>query len=167
MNIVPVCWESWQSLLLWWGLEAVPRSHLWFQSVKSQLNPVFLSHILPLEFFLLNVWGCSPSMNWNRSFQDLRQMKQMSFGLLKVWVFTISLSFFLNHIISYHLLILNFLTVFEECLRFDHGYSSSSRVIKDLFQVLCSLSPSQRTTFLTFVTGSPRLPVQGKKTLWY
>mmetsp|Transcript_42589 Transcript_42589/g.59679 ORF Transcript_42589/g.59679 Transcript_42589/m.59679 type:complete len:216 (+) Transcript_42589:169-816(+) len=55
--------------------------------------------------------------------------------------------------------------VLEESIKCDRGYSTSSRVIKDLFEVLSSFDDKERTTFLTYVTGSSRLPIQGWKGL--
>lgn len=43
----------------------------------------------------------------------------------------------------------------------DHGYSSGSRVIADLFALLSEFDPAQQRRFLKFVTGSPTLPVGG------
>ncbi|GIY28323.1 e3 ubiquitin-protein ligase TRIP12 [Caerostris extrusa] len=54
---------------------------------------------------------------------------------------------------------------FVECVRTDHGYSLDSRAIKFLFQILCSYNQEQQRKFLQFLTGSPRLPVGGIKSL--
>ncbi|KAK3738539.1 hypothetical protein QZH41_012052, partial [Actinostola sp. cb2023] len=47
----------------------------------------------------------------------------------------------------------------------DHGYTHDSRAIKYLFEVLSSYDKSQQRLFLQFVTGSPRLPVGGFRSL--
>lgn len=43
----------------------------------------------------------------------------------------------------------------------DHGYTTESRQVLQLFQAMQELSDEERRHFLTFVTGSPRLPVGG------
>ncbi|XP_050045361.1 E3 ubiquitin-protein ligase TRIP12 isoform X2 [Dermacentor andersoni] len=52
-----------------------------------------------------------------------------------------------------------------ECCRPDHGYTHDSRAIKFLFEILSSYRPEEQRAFLQFVTGSPRLPVGGFKSL--
>lgn len=52
-----------------------------------------------------------------------------------------------------------------ECVRPDHGYTLESPTIKYLFEVLCSYNGEEQRKFLQFVTGSPRLPVGGLKSL--
>lgn len=52
-----------------------------------------------------------------------------------------------------------------ECCRLDHGYTADSRAIGFLFEVLSSYSPHEQRQFLQFITGSPRLPVGGFKSL--
>lgn len=52
-----------------------------------------------------------------------------------------------------------------ECCRSDHGYTHESRAIKFLFDILCSYDQQQQRQFLQFITGSPRLPVGGLKSL--
>jgi E3 ubiquitin-protein ligase TRIP12 len=48
-----------------------------------------------------------------------------------------------------------------EYLKFDHGYTRSSRAVGFLLEVICEFSDANLATFLKFVTGSPRLPVGG------
>jgi len=48
-----------------------------------------------------------------------------------------------------------------ESLKFDHGYTRSSRAVGFLLEVMCEFSEMDRRMFLKFVTGSPRLPVGG------
>ncbi|CAG0886044.1 unnamed protein product [Darwinula stevensoni] len=55
-------------------------------------------------------------------------------------------------------------TLVEAC-RPDHGYTHESRAIKWLFEILSSYSEEEKRRFLQFVTGSPRLPVGGFKSL--
>ncbi|XP_044144992.1 E3 ubiquitin-protein ligase TRIP12 isoform X2 [Bufo gargarizans] len=52
-----------------------------------------------------------------------------------------------------------------ECCRPDHGYTHDSRAVKFLFEILSSLDHEQQRLFLQFVTGSPRLPVGGFRSL--
>jgi E3 ubiquitin-protein ligase TRIP12 len=52
-----------------------------------------------------------------------------------------------------------------ECCHPDHGYTSESRSIKFLFEILSSYNSEEQRMFLQFVTGSPRLPVGGFKSL--
>jgi len=52
-------------------------------------------------------------------------------------------------------------SVIVEYLKFDHGYTRNSRAVGFLLEILCELSPQDVSTFLKFVTGSPRLPVGG------
>ena len=48
-----------------------------------------------------------------------------------------------------------------EHLKFDHGYTRSSRAVGFLLEVICDFDDATLSTFLKFVTGSPRLPVGG------
>ncbi|XP_063298363.1 E3 ubiquitin-protein ligase TRIP12 isoform X3 [Pelobates fuscus] len=52
-----------------------------------------------------------------------------------------------------------------ECCRPDHGYTHDSRAVKSLFEILSSFDSEQQRLFLQFVTGSPRLPVGGFRSL--
>lgn len=52
-----------------------------------------------------------------------------------------------------------------ECCRPDHGYTHDSRAIKSLFEILSNYNKTEQRHFLQFVTGSPRLPVGGLKSL--
>ncbi|XP_072317894.1 E3 ubiquitin-protein ligase TRIP12 isoform X1 [Eucyclogobius newberryi] len=52
-----------------------------------------------------------------------------------------------------------------ECCRPDHGYTHDSRAVRSLFDVLSSFDAEQQRLFLQFVTGSPRLPVGGFRSL--
>ena len=52
-----------------------------------------------------------------------------------------------------------------ECCRPDHGYTRDSPVVKFLFEILSSFDNEQQRLFLQFVTGSPRLPVGGFRSL--
>jgi len=48
-----------------------------------------------------------------------------------------------------------------EQLKFDHGYTRSSRAVGFLLDIICEFTEPQLRQFLKFVTGSPRLPVGG------
>ncbi|XP_041119244.1 E3 ubiquitin-protein ligase TRIP12 isoform X3 [Polyodon spathula] len=52
-----------------------------------------------------------------------------------------------------------------ECCRPDHGYNHDSRAVKFLFEILSSFDAEHQRLFLQFVTGSPRLPVGGFRSL--
>lgn len=52
-----------------------------------------------------------------------------------------------------------------ECCHADHGYTMESRAIQYLFQILCEYDIDEQRSFLQFVTGSPRLPVGGLRSL--
>ncbi|XP_055903063.1 E3 ubiquitin-protein ligase TRIP12 isoform X3 [Eupeodes corollae] len=53
----------------------------------------------------------------------------------------------------------------QECCRTDHGFTQDSQAIKFLFEILASYSEDEQRMFLQFVTGSPRLPTGGFKSL--
>ncbi|XP_014385657.1 PREDICTED: E3 ubiquitin-protein ligase TRIP12 isoform X12 [Myotis brandtii] len=55
--------------------------------------------------------------------------------------------------------------ILMECCRPDHGYTHDSRAVKFLFEILSSFDNEQQRLFLQFVTGSPRLPVGGFRSL--
>uniref|UniRef100_A0A1B6I391 E3 ubiquitin-protein ligase n=1 Tax=Homalodisca liturata TaxID=320908 RepID=A0A1B6I391_9HEMI len=55
-------------------------------------------------------------------------------------------------------------TLMESC-RPDHGYTADSKAIRFLFQILSEYCPQEQRDFVQFVTGSPRLPVGGFKSL--
>ncbi|KAL9642693.1 hypothetical protein ABK040_009772 [Willaertia magna] len=47
----------------------------------------------------------------------------------------------------------------------DHGYTHSSRAVKLLFKVMLTMTPTEKRDFLRFVTGAPRLPAGGIRSL--
>ncbi|XP_015911570.1 E3 ubiquitin-protein ligase TRIP12 [Parasteatoda tepidariorum] len=49
--------------------------------------------------------------------------------------------------------------------RADHGYTLDSQAIRFLFEILSSYNAMQQRQFIQFVTGSPRLPIGGLKSL--
>ncbi|XP_014232904.2 E3 ubiquitin-protein ligase TRIP12 isoform X2 [Trichogramma pretiosum] len=53
----------------------------------------------------------------------------------------------------------------SECCRTDHGYTPDSRAIRFLFEVMAEYDSEEQRQFIQFVTGSPRLPVGGFKSL--
>ncbi|XP_050539667.1 E3 ubiquitin-protein ligase TRIP12 isoform X2 [Daktulosphaira vitifoliae] len=53
----------------------------------------------------------------------------------------------------------------SEACRLDHGYTANSRAISFLFKILSEYNHQQQRDFLRFVTGAPRLPVGGFKSL--
>jgi len=52
-----------------------------------------------------------------------------------------------------------------ECSKFGEGYSASSRVVSYLINTLVSFDVEQRRRFLLFLTGSPRLPIGGLRSM--
>jgi E3 ubiquitin-protein ligase TRIP12 len=52
-----------------------------------------------------------------------------------------------------------------ECTRCDHGYTHESKAVQNLFDIMSSFSADEQRQFLQFVTGSPRLPVGGLRSL--
>ncbi|KAK2164418.1 hypothetical protein NP493_1414g01032 [Ridgeia piscesae] len=53
----------------------------------------------------------------------------------------------------------------DECCRPDHGYTSESTAVHNLYKILSSYDVDEQRQFLQFVTGSPRLPVGGLRSL--
>jgi E3 ubiquitin-protein ligase TRIP12 len=43
----------------------------------------------------------------------------------------------------------------------DHGYNSNSRIIVQLAEMLSNFNLEERRAFLSFCTGSPKLPIGG------
>lgn len=52
-----------------------------------------------------------------------------------------------------------------DSIKADHGFNMDSKSVKNLLQTMSELSPAQRRDFLQFVTGSPKLPIGGFKSL--
>lgn len=52
----------------------------------------------------------------------------------------------------------------ESC-KTDHGFSHDSKAIHNLFEILSSYNAEEQRKFLQFLTGSPRLPIGGFKSL--
>lgn len=52
-----------------------------------------------------------------------------------------------------------------DSVKADHGFNMDSKSVKNLLQVMSELTAVQRRDFLQFVTGSPRLPIGGFKSL--
>jgi E3 ubiquitin-protein ligase TRIP12 len=49
-----------------------------------------------------------------------------------------------------------------DSIKADHGYNLDSKSVRNLLQIMSSLSAQDRREFLQFVTGSPKLPIGGK-----
>ncbi|GAA6053157.1 hypothetical protein JCM3770_002881 [Rhodotorula araucariae] len=43
----------------------------------------------------------------------------------------------------------------------DHGFTMDSRPVRDFLGIMSEFSPEERREFLSFITGSPRLPIGG------
>lgn len=52
-----------------------------------------------------------------------------------------------------------------DSIKADHGFNMDSKSIKNLLQTMCEFTKEQRRDFLQFVTGSPKLPIGGFKSL--
>lgn len=52
-----------------------------------------------------------------------------------------------------------------DSIKADHGFNMDSRSVRNLLQTMSELGVQQRRDFLQFVTGSPKLPIGGKKYL--
>ncbi|KAK5058768.1 hypothetical protein LTR84_011032 [Exophiala bonariae] len=52
-----------------------------------------------------------------------------------------------------------------DSVKADHGFNMDSKSVKNLLQTMSELTPVQRRDFLQFVTGSPKLPIGGFKSL--
>ncbi|KAL8693846.1 MAG: hypothetical protein Q9218_001402 [Villophora microphyllina] len=52
-----------------------------------------------------------------------------------------------------------------DSIKADHGFNMDSRSVRNLLQVMSELTLPQRRDFLQFVTGSPKLPIGGFKSL--
>jgi len=52
-----------------------------------------------------------------------------------------------------------------DSMKADHGYNLDSKTVRNLLQVMSEYTPSERREFLQFVTGSPKLPIGGFKSL--
>lgn len=49
----------------------------------------------------------------------------------------------------------------SEACRADHGFTSESRAIRMLLEILSLYDTNEQRLFLQFLTGSPRLPTGG------
>ncbi|KKY17492.1 putative ubiquitin-protein ligase [Phaeomoniella chlamydospora] len=52
-----------------------------------------------------------------------------------------------------------------DSIKADHGFNMDSKSVKNLLQAMSELDRAQRRDFLQFVTGSPKLPIGGFKSL--
>lgn len=52
-----------------------------------------------------------------------------------------------------------------DSVKADHGFNMDSKSVRNLLQTMSEMTPAQRRDFLLFVTGSPRLPMGGFKSL--
>ena len=56
-------------------------------------------------------------------------------------------------------------SILYDNLKPDHGYTTQSKTFKDLIKFMSNLDKNQRKKFLSFSTGSSRLPIGGFKSL--
>ncbi|KAJ5923377.1 Ubiquitin-protein ligase Ufd4 [Penicillium verhagenii] len=52
-----------------------------------------------------------------------------------------------------------------DSIKADHGFNMDSRSVRNLLQTMSEMDKQQRRDFLQFVTGSPKLPIGGFKSL--
>ncbi|KAJ5612441.1 hypothetical protein N7510_005635 [Penicillium lagena] len=52
-----------------------------------------------------------------------------------------------------------------DSIKADHGFNMDSRSVRNLLQTMSEMGKQQRRDFLQFVTGSPKLPIGGFKSL--
>ncbi|KAK0384733.1 hypothetical protein NLU13_7211 [Sarocladium strictum] len=52
-----------------------------------------------------------------------------------------------------------------DSIKADHGYNMDSKTVRNLLQTMSDFEPPQRREFLQFITGSPKLPIGGFKSL--
>ncbi|KAL8998376.1 MAG: hypothetical protein Q9169_002589 [Polycauliona sp. 2 TL-2023] len=52
-----------------------------------------------------------------------------------------------------------------DSIKADHGFNMDSKSVRNLLQVMSELNPPERREFLQFVTGSPKLPIGGFRSL--
>ncbi|KAI5294544.1 Ubiquitin fusion degradation protein 4 [Ascosphaera acerosa] len=57
------------------------------------------------------------------------------------------------------------LETLTDSMKADHGFNMDSRSVRNLLQVMSEFEPQQRRDFLQFITGSPKLPIGGFKSL--
>ncbi|OAA70895.1 hect [Akanthomyces lecanii RCEF 1005] len=57
------------------------------------------------------------------------------------------------------------LETLTDSIKADHGYNMDSRSVKNLLQVMSEFDLSERREFLQFITGSPKLPIGGFRSL--
>lgn len=57
------------------------------------------------------------------------------------------------------------LKMLQDSCRTDHGFHQESQAIQFLYEILVSYNRDEQRAFLQFVTGSPRLPTGGFKSL--
>jgi E3 ubiquitin-protein ligase TRIP12 len=51
----------------------------------------------------------------------------------------------------------------SEAVKADHGFNVESKAIRDLIEIMTSYDKNGRRDFLQFITGSPKLPIGGKR----
>ncbi|KZF20998.1 hypothetical protein L228DRAFT_248745 [Xylona heveae TC161] len=57
------------------------------------------------------------------------------------------------------------LETLTDSIKADHGYNMDSKSVRNLLQAMSEMSIPERRDFLQFVTGSPKLPIGGFKSL--
>jgi E3 ubiquitin-protein ligase TRIP12 len=49
-----------------------------------------------------------------------------------------------------------------DSIKADHGFNLDSKSVRNLLQIMSTLSLVEKREFLQFVTGSPKLPIGGE-----
>ncbi|KAL2755556.1 hypothetical protein ACRALDRAFT_1034293 [Sodiomyces alcalophilus JCM 7366] len=52
-----------------------------------------------------------------------------------------------------------------DSMKADHGFNMDSKSVKNLLQIMSGMTTQERRDFLQFITGSPKLPIGGFKSL--
>jgi len=55
------------------------------------------------------------------------------------------------------------LSALSEALKADHGFNVESRAIRELIEIMADYGTSTRRAYLQFITGSPKLPIGGRR----
>jgi E3 ubiquitin-protein ligase TRIP12 len=53
-----------------------------------------------------------------------------------------------------------------DSIKADHGYNLDSKSVRNLLQTMSEFTDQQRRDFLQFITGSPKLPIGGRFSIY-
>ena len=60
---------------------------------------------------------------------------------------------------------LTFFVALGESIKADHGFNGDSKAIRNLLEIMSSYDIKERRDYLQFITGSPKLPIGGKRNI--